>query len=242
MTTVNQGMSVLRKLSGVVASASGLMLSWRSLPFMRRKTTWPGQELQEGWHMTGGSVGVLLLIGIKRTHTCYEYGSLGYSRSLENKRKWNKHSKNTQNQQQPNKEAKLLVKLTLSPTNDNNANIQRRQQGQVRRLIAMNVGIKDTTGGIAQSKRTKVIKTKSEARRFKDKSEKGDLRDSHIVKDFPKYFLRTCRGLPPTRQVEFQIDLVPGVASIARAPYRLAPSKETEVSEQLKELYPTKAL
>ncbi|GKE89320.1 hypothetical protein Tco_1566795 [Tanacetum coccineum] len=43
-------------------------------------------------------------------------------------------------------------------------------------------------------------------------------------------------GLPPTRQVEFQIDLVPGAAPIARAPYRLAPSEMKELSEQLKEL------
>ncbi|GJR69057.1 putative reverse transcriptase domain-containing protein [Tanacetum coccineum] len=43
-------------------------------------------------------------------------------------------------------------------------------------------------------------------------------------------------GLPPTRQVEFQIDLIPGVAPVARAPYRLAPSKMKELSEQLKEL------
>ncbi|GJS50799.1 putative reverse transcriptase domain-containing protein [Tanacetum coccineum] len=35
-------------------------------------------------------------------------------------------------------------------------------------------------------------------------------------------------GSSLTRQVEFQIDLVPGVASIARAPYRLAPSKREE--------------
>ncbi|GJQ92596.1 putative reverse transcriptase domain-containing protein [Tanacetum coccineum] len=43
-------------------------------------------------------------------------------------------------------------------------------------------------------------------------------------------------GLPPTRQVEFQIDLIPGAAPIARAPYRLAPSEMKELSEQLKEL------
>ncbi|GJY64606.1 hypothetical protein Tco_0466066 [Tanacetum coccineum] len=41
-------------------------------------------------------------------------------------------------------------------------------------------------------------------------------------------------GLPPTRQVEFQIDLVPGAAPMARVPYRLAPSKMKELSEQLK--------
>nr|GEX74638.1 hypothetical protein [Tanacetum cinerariifolium] len=43
-------------------------------------------------------------------------------------------------------------------------------------------------------------------------------------------------GLPPTRQVEFRIDLIPGAAPIARAPYRLAPSKMKELAEQLHEL------
>ncbi|GJR63096.1 putative reverse transcriptase domain-containing protein [Tanacetum coccineum] len=43
-------------------------------------------------------------------------------------------------------------------------------------------------------------------------------------------------GLPLTRQVEFQINLIPGVAPVARAPYRLAPSEMKELSEQLKEL------
>ncbi|GJU44193.1 putative reverse transcriptase domain-containing protein [Tanacetum coccineum] len=43
-------------------------------------------------------------------------------------------------------------------------------------------------------------------------------------------------GLPPTRQVEFQIDLMPGAAPVARAPYRLAPFEMKELSEQLQEL------
>ncbi|GKD00271.1 hypothetical protein Tco_1170545 [Tanacetum coccineum] len=43
-------------------------------------------------------------------------------------------------------------------------------------------------------------------------------------------------GLPPSRQVEFQIDLVLGVAPVTRAPYRLAPSKIRELSIQLQEL------
>ncbi|GJV69536.1 putative reverse transcriptase domain-containing protein [Tanacetum coccineum] len=49
-------------------------------------------------------------------------------------------------------------------------------------------------------------------------------------------FLEDLSGLPPTRQVEFQIDLIPGAAPVARAPYRLAPSEMKELSEQLKEL------
>ncbi|GKC29629.1 putative reverse transcriptase domain-containing protein, partial [Tanacetum coccineum] len=43
-------------------------------------------------------------------------------------------------------------------------------------------------------------------------------------------------GIPPARQVEFQIDLVPGVAHVAWAPYRLAPSEMKELAEQLQEL------
>ncbi|GJY84189.1 putative reverse transcriptase domain-containing protein [Tanacetum coccineum] len=43
-------------------------------------------------------------------------------------------------------------------------------------------------------------------------------------------------GLPPARQVEFQIDLVPRTAPVARAPYRLAPAELQELSTQLQEL------
>ncbi|GJT30071.1 putative reverse transcriptase domain-containing protein [Tanacetum coccineum] len=43
-------------------------------------------------------------------------------------------------------------------------------------------------------------------------------------------------SLPPTRQVEFQIDFIPGAAPVARAPYRFTPSEMKELSEQLKEL------
>ncbi|GJT80782.1 putative reverse transcriptase domain-containing protein [Tanacetum coccineum] len=69
-----------------------------------------------------------------------------------------------------------------------------------------------------------------------DKSEKKRLEDVPIVRDFPKVFPEDLPGLPPTRQVEFQIDLIPGAAPVARAPYRLAPSEMKELSEQLKEL------
>ncbi|GJY80846.1 hypothetical protein Tco_0493597 [Tanacetum coccineum] len=69
-----------------------------------------------------------------------------------------------------------------------------------------------------------------------DKSEKKRLEDVPIVQDFPEVFPEDLSGLPPTRQVEFQIDLIPSAAPVARAPYRLAPSEMKELSEQLKEL------
>ncbi|GKF09749.1 putative reverse transcriptase domain-containing protein [Tanacetum coccineum] len=69
-----------------------------------------------------------------------------------------------------------------------------------------------------------------------DKSGEKRLEDVPIVRDFPEVFPEELSGLPPTRQVEFQIDLMPGVAPVARAPYRLAPSEMKELSEQLQEL------
>ncbi|GKE87039.1 reverse transcriptase domain-containing protein [Tanacetum coccineum] len=61
--------------------------------------------------------------------------------------------------------------------------------------------------------------------------------DIELADDFPKVFLDDLPGLPPARQVEFQIDLIPGAAPVAQAPYRLAPSKMKELSDQLKELF-----
>ncbi|GKC13298.1 putative reverse transcriptase domain-containing protein [Tanacetum coccineum] len=71
---------------------------------------------------------------------------------------------------------------------------------------------------------------------IEDKSGEKRLEDVPIVRDFPEVFPEDLPGLPPTRQVEFQIDLVPGAAPVARAPYRLAPSEMKELSEQLQEL------
>ncbi|GJY51364.1 putative reverse transcriptase domain-containing protein [Tanacetum coccineum] len=69
-----------------------------------------------------------------------------------------------------------------------------------------------------------------------DKSKEKQLEEVPIVQDFPEVFPEDLPGIPPTRQVEFQIDLIPGAAPVARAPYRLAPSEMKELSDQLKEL------
>ncbi|GJY18036.1 putative reverse transcriptase domain-containing protein [Tanacetum coccineum] len=74
------------------------------------------------------------------------------------------------------------------------------------------------------------------AKKKEDKSEGKQIEDVPIVRDFPEVFPEDLPGLPPTRPVEFQIDLIPGAAPVARAPYRLAPSEMKELSEQLQEL------
>ncbi|GKB05974.1 putative reverse transcriptase domain-containing protein [Tanacetum coccineum] len=74
------------------------------------------------------------------------------------------------------------------------------------------------------------------AKKEEDKSKGKQIKDVPIVRDFPEVFPEDLPGLPPARPVEFQIDLIPGAAPVARAPYRLAPSEMKELSEQLQEL------
>ncbi|GJR38219.1 putative reverse transcriptase domain-containing protein [Tanacetum coccineum] len=64
----------------------------------------------------------------------------------------------------------------------------------------------------------------------KGKSKEKRLEDVPTVRDFPEVFPEDLPGLPPIRQVEFQIDLVQGAAPVARSPYRLAPSEMEELS------------
>ncbi|GJR93703.1 putative reverse transcriptase domain-containing protein [Tanacetum coccineum] len=68
------------------------------------------------------------------------------------------------------------------------------------------------------------------------KADEKRLEDISVVKEFPDVFPEDLPGIPPVRQVEFQIDLIPGATPIARTPYRLAPSEMQELSNQLQEL------
>ncbi|GJY23336.1 putative reverse transcriptase domain-containing protein [Tanacetum coccineum] len=65
------------------------------------------------------------------------------------------------------------------------------------------------------------------------KSDEKRLEDIPLVREFLEVFPENLPGLPPVRQVEFQIDLIPGTTPVARAPYRLAPSEMQELSDQL---------
>nr|GEW42852.1 reverse transcriptase domain-containing protein [Tanacetum cinerariifolium] len=74
------------------------------------------------------------------------------------------------------------------------------------------------------------------AKKEEDMSEGKQLEDVPVIRGFPGVFPKDLPGLPPARPVEFQIDLIPKAAPIARAPYRLAPSEMKELSKQLQEL------
>ncbi|GKB39828.1 putative reverse transcriptase domain-containing protein [Tanacetum coccineum] len=68
------------------------------------------------------------------------------------------------------------------------------------------------------------------------KANEPTLRDIPIARDFEDVFSDDLSGLPPQRQVEFRIDLIPGATPVAKSPYRLEPSEMQELLEQLQEL------
>ncbi|KAJ9545001.1 hypothetical protein OSB04_024708 [Centaurea solstitialis] len=67
-------------------------------------------------------------------------------------------------------------------------------------------------------------------------SKKKTVEDVPVVCEFPDVFPEDFPGIPPERQVEFRIDMVPGAAPVAKTPYRLAPPQMQELSNQLEEL------
>ncbi|GKB51838.1 hypothetical protein Tco_0902591, partial [Tanacetum coccineum] len=62
----------------------------------------------------------------------------------------------------------------------------------------------------------------------------GKIKRTVVVRDFPEVFSDDLSGLPPIREIEFQIELVPGAIPVAKSPFRLAPSEMEELSGQLK--------
>ena len=62
------------------------------------------------------------------------------------------------------------------------------------------------------------------------------LEDITVVKEFPDVFPNKLHGMPPNREVEFSIDLVPGTSLISMAPYRMALAELKELKVQLQEL------
>nr|GEY89010.1 putative reverse transcriptase domain-containing protein [Tanacetum cinerariifolium] len=68
------------------------------------------------------------------------------------------------------------------------------------------------------------------------KVNESKLKDIPVVREFPDVFPEDLSGLPPSREVEFRIDLIHGAMPVAKSPYRLAPTEMQELANQLKEL------
>ena len=70
---------------------------------------------------------------------------------------------------------------------------------------------------------------------LKKSGEKG-VGDLSVVQEFPEVFPDNIIDLPPEREVEFAIDLVPGISPISIAPYRMSALELGELKKQLEEL------
>ena len=67
-----------------------------------------------------------------------------------------------------------------------------------------------------------------------DASKEGlSVEEVPIVCEYPNVILDDLSGLPPDREIEFKIDLIPGTAPISKAPYRMAPAELKELKMQL---------
>nr|GEZ08948.1 hypothetical protein [Tanacetum cinerariifolium]GEZ34896.1 hypothetical protein [Tanacetum cinerariifolium] len=69
------------------------------------------------------------------------------------------------------------------------------------------------------------------------KAEEQKLKDIIIVRNFPRYFLKTYQDYRLPKNLSFGIDLILGAMPVLKSPYRLAPSEIEELSSQLRELY-----
>ncbi|GKC62965.1 putative reverse transcriptase domain-containing protein, partial [Tanacetum coccineum] len=67
------------------------------------------------------------------------------------------------------------------------------------------------------------------------KAKEQNKEDIFVVRNFPEVFLDDLLGLPPNREIEFRIDLIPRAIPVVKSLYRLAPSEIEELSGQLKE-------
>ncbi|XP_073051286.1 uncharacterized protein [Primulina eburnea] len=62
------------------------------------------------------------------------------------------------------------------------------------------------------------------------------IEDIPVVQEFSDVFPEELPGMVPDREIEFEINLVPGATPISKAPYRMAPAELNELKEQLQEL------
>src|SRR5262249_28298306 len=66
--------------------------------------------------------------------------------------------------------------------------------------------------------------------------ESGDLQRIPVVNEFPDVFPEELLGLPPDKEIEFSIELLPGTSPISIAPYCMALTELRELKSQLQDL------
>ncbi|GJW09254.1 putative reverse transcriptase domain-containing protein [Tanacetum coccineum] len=148
-------------------------------------------------------------------------------RQSDNKRKADDLSKNNHGHQQQPFKRQNVIKVYNMGTDENKPKLL---YGGffAQRVLSTQMGANTSSRLLGQIQKG-MVALNVERRTFKRGLSKVENKDggNGMHKDLP--------GLPTTRPVEFQIDLIPGAAPVARAPYRLAPSEMKELSKQLQE-------
>ncbi|GJX54711.1 hypothetical protein Tco_0283080 [Tanacetum coccineum] len=218
-------------------------MTWEGL---KKKIT--GQVLS-----TGSSKPKTLDKTIKLANDLMDQKLRTYAEKSDNKRKADDSSRNNHGyQQQPFKKQNVAkgLQATTNVANTRRAmGLAPKGKGNRRNAQAgvIAVGMAKKKGNASgnkpglqsqeyMAKGCQVFLAQISAKKEVDKSKGKQLKDVPTVRDFPEVFPEDLSGLPPARPVEFQINLIPGAAPVARAPYRLAPSEIKELSEQLQEL------
>nr|GEX50734.1 putative reverse transcriptase domain, ribonuclease H-like domain, aspartic peptidase domain protein [Tanacetum cinerariifolium] len=147
-------------------------------------------------------------------------------RQADNKRKFDNTSRNQKNQQPfrwNNNVARTYNNYPkLGDRNQGNRNQENQNQAGNGNAVARAYGVGTAGGNPNANVMTgyPIFLANITTKTIKDKSKEKRLENVPIVRDFSKVFPKDLPGLPLTRQVKFQIDLIPGAAPVARAPYR----------------------
>nr|GFA44180.1 putative reverse transcriptase domain-containing protein [Tanacetum cinerariifolium] len=154
--------------------------------------------------------------------------------SNRNNNNYNNNRNNNQNQyQNPNRNHQNSQRQGNARAMTNFGNQNTNEAGQ--NVKCNRCGIKHY--GNCPIKCNKCGKIGHKARDFvKKEPTERRLEDVPVICKFPDVFPEDLSGLSPPRQVEFEIELVPEAAPVARAPYQLAPSEMKELPKQLQEL------
>jgi hypothetical protein len=66
--------------------------------------------------------------------------------------------------------------------------------------------------------------------------DRPNLEDHPILREYRDVFLEEVPGLPPRRDIDFSLELAPGVVPMSRTPYRMSTPELVEIKLQLKEM------
>jgi hypothetical protein len=87
-----------------------------------------------------------------------------------------------------------------------------------------------------QGERVEYVSAPSSSKGVVNSVEGKALEDIRVVNEFPDVFPKDLPGMPPDRDIEFSIELIPGISPISKRPYRMDVKYLAELKKQIEEL------